>query len=68
MLNSGQDIDGHILKEKAKFFADHFLINDFHHLDSWLIGFKKHHGLYQFKKESKSASVPSLEEIERDWL
>ncbi|CAG8794879.1 7557_t:CDS:2, partial [Cetraspora pellucida] len=28
-----QDIDGHILKEKAKFFADHFLINDFHYLD-----------------------------------
>ncbi|CAG8696650.1 15248_t:CDS:2, partial [Cetraspora pellucida] len=30
-LNNGQDIDGHILKEKARFFADHFLINDFHY-------------------------------------
>ncbi|CAG8850518.1 23788_t:CDS:2, partial [Racocetra persica] len=51
MLNSGQDIDSHILKTKAKFFADHFLINDFHQSDGWLTGFKKHYGLRQFKKE-----------------
>ncbi|CAG8729981.1 4538_t:CDS:2 [Cetraspora pellucida] len=36
VLNSGQDIDGHILKNKAKFFADHFLIDDFHYSDGWL--------------------------------
>ncbi|CAG8748382.1 7229_t:CDS:2, partial [Cetraspora pellucida] len=50
-LNTEQDIDDHILKIKAKFFTDHFHIEDFHQSDDWLTGFKKHHGLHQFKKE-----------------
>ncbi|CAG8610372.1 1949_t:CDS:2, partial [Scutellospora calospora] len=36
MLNSGQDIDRYILKEKAKFFADHLLIDNFYQSNSWL--------------------------------
>src|SRR5260363_297408 len=40
-LNTGQDIDGHILKTKAKFFADRLHIEDFHQSDGWLTGFKK---------------------------
>ncbi|CAG8846693.1 10356_t:CDS:1, partial [Racocetra persica] len=54
-FNSGQDIDSHILKTKVKFFADYFLIDDFHQSDSWLTGFKKHYRLCQFKKEGESA-------------
>ncbi|CAG8758067.1 22385_t:CDS:2 [Cetraspora pellucida] len=67
-FNSSQDIDGHILKNKAKFFADHFLIDDFYYSDSWLTSFKKCHRLCQFKKESESASAPPIEQIENDQL
>ncbi|CAG8775728.1 15392_t:CDS:2, partial [Cetraspora pellucida] len=59
MLNSGQDIDRHILKEKAKFFIEHLLINNFHQFAGWLTGFKKCYRLHQFKKEGKSANDES---------
>ncbi|CAG8780819.1 22476_t:CDS:2, partial [Cetraspora pellucida] len=34
----------------------------------WFTGFKKQHRLHQFKQEGESASMPSSEEIKRDWL
>ena len=37
---SNQDIDGHILKMKAQFFANNLHIDDFNQSDGWLTGFK----------------------------
>ncbi|GBC48258.2 tigger transposable element-derived protein 6-like [Rhizophagus irregularis DAOM 181602=DAOM 197198] len=65
-LNTKQDIDGNILKVKASYFAEQFLIEDFHHSEGWLGGFKKRHGLRQFKKQGEAESAPSAELIERD--
>src|ERR1043166_8337584 len=42
-LNTKQDIDSNILKTKAAFFAERFSIEDFHHSEGWLGGFKKRH-------------------------
>src|SRR5437762_5026420 len=67
-LNTRQDIDGNILKMKASHFARQFSIEDFHHSEGWLGGFKKRHGLRQFKKQGEAASAPSAESIERDRL
>ncbi|CAB4378520.1 unnamed protein product [Rhizophagus irregularis] len=67
-LNTKQDIDGNILKMKASYFAEQFSIEDFHHSEGWLGGFKKWHGLRQFKKQGEAESVPSAESIERDRL
>ncbi|RIB30890.1 DDE superfamily endonuclease-domain-containing protein [Gigaspora rosea] len=63
-----EDIDGHILKTKAKFFANHFLIDDFYQSDGWLTGFKRRHGLRQFNKVGEAASAPPMEQIENDKL
>ena len=49
-LNTKQDIDGNILKTKASFFARQLSIEDFNQSEGWLGGFKKRHGLRQFKK------------------
>ncbi len=65
-LNTRQDIDGNILKMKASHFARQFSIEDFHHSEGWLGGFKKRHGLRQFKKQGEAASAPSAESIEND--
>ncbi|CAB5335269.1 unnamed protein product [Rhizophagus irregularis] len=67
-LNTKQDIDGNILKMKASYFAEQFSIEDFHHSEGWLGGFKKRHGLRQFKKQGEAESAPSAESIERDHL
>ncbi|CAB5360689.1 unnamed protein product [Rhizophagus irregularis] len=67
-LNTKQDIDGNILKMKASYFAEQFSIEDFHHSEGWLGGFKKRHGLCQFKKQGEAESAPSAESIERDRL
>ncbi|CAB4490046.1 unnamed protein product [Rhizophagus irregularis] len=67
-LNTKQDIDGNILKMKASYFAEQFSIEDFHHSEGWLGGFKKWHGLRQFKKQGEAESAPSAESIERDRL
>ncbi|CAB5372006.1 unnamed protein product [Rhizophagus irregularis] len=67
-LNTKQDIDGNILKMKASYFAEQFSIEDFHHSEGWLGGFKKRHGLRQFKKQSEAESAPFAESIERDRL
>ena len=67
-LNTRQDIDGNILKIKASYFANQFSIEDFHHSDGWLTGFKKRHSLRQFKKQGEAASVPSAESIKNDRL
>ena len=67
-LNTKQDIDGSILKTKADYFANQFSIEDFNHSDGWLTGFKKRHGLHQFKKQGEAASAPSAESIESDRL
>ncbi|CAB4387394.1 unnamed protein product [Rhizophagus irregularis] len=61
-------IDGNILKMKASYFAEQFSIEDFHHSEGWLGGFKKWHGLRQFKKQGEAESAPSAESIERDRL
>ncbi|CAG8515508.1 6410_t:CDS:2 [Cetraspora pellucida] len=53
-LNSGQDINRHILKKKAKFFIEHLLIDNFHQSNSWLTGFKKYYGLHSLKKKNKA--------------
>ncbi|CAB4487874.1 unnamed protein product [Rhizophagus irregularis] len=65
-LNTKQDIDGNILKVKASYFAEQFSIEDFYHSEGWLGGFKKRHGLRQFKKQDEAESAPSAESIERD--
>ncbi|CAG8767248.1 21022_t:CDS:2, partial [Rhizophagus irregularis] len=67
-LNTKQDIDGNILKMKASYFAEQFSIEDFHHSEGWLGGFKKRHSLCQFKKQGEAESAPSAESIERDRL
>ena len=67
-LNSKQDINGNVLKVKATFFAERFSIEDFHQSDGWLSGFKKRHGLHQFKKQGEASSAPSDESIENDRL
>ena len=67
-LNTKQDIDGNVLKVKASYFAEQFSIEDFHHSEGWLGGFKKRHGLRQFKKQGESESAPSAESIKRDRL
>jgi len=67
-LNTKQDIDGNVLKTKASYFANQFSIEEFHHSDGWLTGFKKRHGLRQFKKQGEAASAPSAESIENDRL
>ncbi|CAB5377698.1 unnamed protein product [Rhizophagus irregularis] len=67
-LNTKQDIDGNILKMKASYFAEQFSIEDFHHSEGWLGGFKKWHGLRQFKKQGEAESAPSAKSIERDRL
>jgi hypothetical protein len=67
-LNTKQDIDGNILKTKAAFFAGRFSIRDFHHSEGWLGGFKRRHGLRQFKKQGEASSAPSAESIENDRL
>ncbi|CAB5344386.1 unnamed protein product [Rhizophagus irregularis] len=67
-LNTKQDIDGNILKTKASYFANQFSIEDFHQSDGWLTGFKKCHGLRQYKKQGEAASAPSAESIEHDRL
>ncbi len=67
-LNTRQDIDGNILKTKASYFARQFSIEDFHYSEGWLGGFKKCHGLRQFKKQGEAASAPSAESIESDRL
>src|SRR5215216_101909 len=67
-LNTKQDIDGNVLKAKASYFANQLSIEDFHHSDGWLTGFKKRHGLRQFKKQGEAASAPSAESIENDRL
>jgi len=67
-LNTKQDIDGNILKTKAAFFAERFSIEDFHQSEGWLGGFKKRHGLRQFKKQGEASSAPSAESIENDRL
>ncbi|EXX72847.1 hypothetical protein RirG_065490 [Rhizophagus irregularis DAOM 197198w] len=53
---------------KANYFAEQFSIEDFHHSEGWLGGFKKRHGLRQFKKQGEAESAPSAESIERDRL
>ena len=65
---SNQDIDGHILKMKAQFFANNLHIDDFNLSDGWLTGFKKRNGLRQFKKQGESASAPSVESLENDRI
>ncbi|CAB4425968.1 unnamed protein product [Rhizophagus irregularis] len=50
-LNTKQNIDGNIIKIKANFFANKFSIEDFHQSEGWLGGFKKRHGLRQYKKQ-----------------
>src|SRR5262245_28983703 len=60
-LNTKQDINGNILKTKASYFASQFSIEDFHHSEGWLGGFKKRNGLRQFKKQDKASSAPSIE-------
>lgn len=67
-LNTKQDIDGNILKTKASFFARQFSIEDFNQSEGWLCGFKKRHGLRQFKKQGEASSAPSAESIEADRL
>lgn len=67
-LNTKQDIDGNILKTKASYFANQLSIEDFHSSEGWLGGFKKRHGLRQFKKQGEAASAPSTESIENDRL
>ncbi|CAB4410662.1 unnamed protein product [Rhizophagus irregularis] len=67
-LNTRQDIDGNILKVKAAFFAERFSIEDFHQSEGWLTGFKKRHGLQQFRKQGEASSAPSVESIENDRL
>ncbi|CAB5355535.1 unnamed protein product [Rhizophagus irregularis] len=67
-LNTKQDIDGNIIKIKANFFANKFSIEDFHQSEGWLGGFKKRHGLRQFKKQGKASSAPSAESLEIDRL
>ncbi|RIB13399.1 DDE superfamily endonuclease-domain-containing protein [Gigaspora rosea] len=61
-----QDIDGNILKEKAKFFAEKLNIDDFGQSEGWLSGFKKRCGLRSFKKHGESASAPSEESMAND--
>ena len=67
-MNTKQDINGNVLKVKAAFFAERFSIEDFHQSDGWLGGFKKWHGLHQYKKQGETSSVPSDELIENDRL
>jgi len=67
-LNTKQDINGNILKTKASYFANQLSIEDFHYSEGWLGGFKKWHGLRQFKKQGEAASAPSTESIENDRL
>ena len=47
---------------------EQFFIEDFHHSEGWLGGFKKRHGLRQFKKQGEAESAPSAESIERDRI
>ncbi|CAG8517746.1 11483_t:CDS:2 [Cetraspora pellucida] len=61
-----KNIDGNILKEKAKFFAKKLNINDFSQSEGWLSGFKKRNGLRSFKKHGESASAPSKESMDND--
>ncbi|GES88099.1 tigger transposable element-derived protein 6-like [Rhizophagus clarus] len=67
-LNTKQDIDGNILKTKAAFFAERFSVEDFHQSEGWLGGFKRRHGLHQFKKQGEASSAPSAESIENNRL
>ncbi|CAB4388719.1 unnamed protein product [Rhizophagus irregularis] len=67
-LNTKQDIDGNIIKIKANFFANKFSIEYFHQSEGWLGGFKKRHGLRQFKKQGEASSAPSAESLEIDRL
>ncbi|CAG8565771.1 120_t:CDS:2 [Cetraspora pellucida] len=62
-----QNIDGNILKKKAKFFAEELNIDGFSQSKGWLSGFKKRNGLRSFKKHGESASAPSEESIANDY-
>jgi len=57
-------INTDILREKAKFFAQQFEVNNFTASNGWINGFKERHNLKQYVKwgEAKSAPLESLEE------
>ncbi|GBC09364.1 hypothetical protein RclHR1_00880018 [Rhizophagus clarus] len=55
-------------KLKQHFFAERFSVKDFHQSEGWLGGFKRQHGLRQFKKQCEASSAPSAESIENDHL
>jgi hypothetical protein len=62
-------INTDILREKAKFFAQQFEVNNFTASNGWINGFKERHNLKQYVKwgEAKSAPLETLEE-EREIL
>ncbi|CAB4493489.1 uncharacterized protein OCT59_000586 [Rhizophagus irregularis] len=57
-------IDTDILREKAKFFAQQFEVNNFAASNGWINGFKERHSLKQYVKwgEAKSAPLETLDE------
>ena len=57
-------INTDILREKAKFFAQRFEVNNFTASNGWINGFKERHNLKQYVKwgEAKSAPMETLDE------
>src|SRR5437660_8255045 len=57
-------IQGHIIQEKAKWFAERLGVENFAASDGWLAKFKKRNNLSSYKRRGESASAP-IEEIPR---
>ena len=57
-------IQGHMVQEKAKWFAGRLGVKDFNASDGWLAKFKKRNRLSSYKRRGESASAP-IEEIPR---
>lgn len=60
-INANLDINGDILKEKAKNFSVLLGIEDFKASEGWLTKFKQRHNIKQYLKQGESASAPISE-------
>ena len=60
-LNTGLDLSGDILKEKAVAFAELLNKIGFKASDGWLSGFKERHNIKEYVKHGEAGSAPILE-------
>jgi len=63
-IAQGLTLQGHMVQEKAKWFAGRLGVKAFNASDGWLAKFKKRNRLSSYKRRGESASAP-IEEIPR---